>query len=167
MSRNPCPPLHHPLLWPKKSFNKTRKHSGRTTQIHTFVKENHNLLKGFHEMDVVVAVFLNLLQEDQLWLALGAEHSQEWSVLLEEERGGRPFTFVGGIGLMPLEAQQSPGDVLRKLPLWGLSYYNIVSNQNEFSIPAPYRISLIEPVKRDQIGTPGSVKSQRLCYVFV
>ena len=61
-----CFPIYFPLLWPKKSFNKTRKHSGRTTQIHTFVKENHNLLKGFHEMDVVIAVFLNLLQKDQL-----------------------------------------------------------------------------------------------------
>lgn len=165
MSRNPCPPPHHPLLWPKKSFNKTREHSGRTTQIHTFVKENHNLLKGFHEMDVVVTVFLNLLQKDQLWLALGTEHSQEWSVLLEQERGGRPFTFVAGVGLMPLEAQRSPGDVLRKLPLWGLSYYNIVSNQNEIFIPAPYQISLIVPAKRDQIGTPDSIRDN--CYVTV
>jgi hypothetical protein len=31
----------------------------------TFIKENHNLLKGFHEVDVVITVFLNLLEEDQ------------------------------------------------------------------------------------------------------
>lgn len=32
----------------------------------TFIKENHDLLEGFHEVDVVIAVFLNLLQEDKL-----------------------------------------------------------------------------------------------------
>ena len=32
----------------------------------TFVEENHDLLKGFHEVDVVVTVFLHLLEEDQL-----------------------------------------------------------------------------------------------------
>ena len=51
-----------------------------------------------------------------------------------------------------------PGDLLRKLPLWGLFYYNFVSNQNEFFIPASYQNSLIVPAKRDQIGTPDSVR---------
>lgn len=51
----------------------------------TFVKENHDLLEGFHEMDVVITVFLNFLEEDQLGLALGAEHSQQGSILLEQK----------------------------------------------------------------------------------
>ena len=68
---------------------------------------------------------------------------------------------------MPLEPQRSPGDLLRKLPLCGLSYYNIVSNQNEVFIPAPYQISLIVPAKRDQIGTPDSVRDNCYATVFV
>lgn len=68
----------------------------------TFVEENHDLLEGLHEVDVVVAVFLNLLQQDELRLALGTEHSQQGSVLLEQSRGqkvrpGGPFQ-----GCMPV-----------------------------------------------------------------
>lgn len=59
----------------------------------TFIKENHDLLEGFHEVDVVIAVFLNLLQEDKLWLALGTEHGQQGSVLLEQSRGKRCVTW--------------------------------------------------------------------------
>lgn len=50
----------------------------------TFIKQNHDLLKGFHEVDVVVTVLLDLLEEDQLGLALGAEHSQQGRILLEQ-----------------------------------------------------------------------------------
>lgn len=56
--------------------------TGGTTWMDTFIEENHDLLKGFHEVDVVVTVLLNLLQQDQLGLALGAEHSQQRGVLL-------------------------------------------------------------------------------------
>lgn len=65
---------------------------GRSTDG-TFIKENHDLLEGFHEVDVVIAVFLNLLQEDKLWLALGTEHGQQGSVLLEQSRGKRCVTW--------------------------------------------------------------------------
>lgn len=57
-------------------------------------------------MDVVVTVFLNLLEEDQLGLALGAEHSQQWGILLPQKWGEKPLIFVGRTGLRTLESQQ-------------------------------------------------------------
>lgn len=73
----------------------------------TFVEENHDLLEGLHEVDVVVAVLLNLLQQDELRLALGTEHSQQGSILLEQSRGEevRP----GGLGPILLESQHHGG----------------------------------------------------------
>lgn len=67
----------------------------------TFVEENHNLLKGLHEVDVVVAVLLDLLQQGQLRLALGAEHSQEGSVLLQREWTAKPSLVGEDQGLGP------------------------------------------------------------------
>lgn len=35
-------------------------------QTFTFIEEYHDLLKGFHEVDVVVTVLLHLLEKNQL-----------------------------------------------------------------------------------------------------
>lgn len=48
----------------------------------TFVEEHHDLLKGLHEVDVVVAVLLDLQEQHQLRLALSAEQCQQRSVVL-------------------------------------------------------------------------------------
>lgn len=81
-----------------KSCNRMWTPRGRPMGTDTFVKENHDLLKRLHEVDVVVTVLLDLLQEDQLWLALGAEHGQQGSVLLQEECELKTLTFLGGTG---------------------------------------------------------------------
>lgn len=58
----------------------------KTKQPTTFVKENNNLLKGFHEVDVVIAVFLDLLKKHELRLALCAENGQQGCVLLQDKK---------------------------------------------------------------------------------
>lgn len=50
----------------------------------TFVEEHHYLGEGFHEVDVVVAVLLDLQQQHQLRLTLSAEHCQQRSIVLRE-----------------------------------------------------------------------------------
>lgn len=51
---------------PKQNQKNPWKCRGRATWIDTFIKENHDLLKSFHEMDVVITIFLNLLEEYEL-----------------------------------------------------------------------------------------------------
>ena len=54
---------------------------------HTFIQEDHDLLEGLHEVDVVVAVLLDLDKQADLGLALGGEGLEQGAVLLREERG--------------------------------------------------------------------------------
>lgn len=51
----------------------------------TFVEEHHNLLKGLHEVDVVVAVLLDLQQQAELGQTLGGEGFQQKAVLLQKQ----------------------------------------------------------------------------------
>lgn len=51
----------------------------------TFVKKHHDLLEGLHEVDIVVAVLLDLQQEGELRQALGGEGLQQWAVLLQNK----------------------------------------------------------------------------------
>ncbi len=55
----------------------------------TFVEEHHDLLEGLHEVDVVVAVLLDLQQQAELGQTLGGEGFQQKAVLLhkQEKRG--------------------------------------------------------------------------------
>lgn len=48
----------------------------------TFVEEHHDLLEGLHEVDVVVAVLLNLQQQTEFRQTLGGEGFQQKAVLL-------------------------------------------------------------------------------------
>lgn len=52
----------------------------------TFVEEHHDLLKGLHEVDVVVAVLLDLHEQAELRLTLGGEGFQQNAVLLQEKQ---------------------------------------------------------------------------------
>ena len=51
-------------------------------ELLTFVEEHYDLLKGLHEVDVVIAVLLDLQQESELRQALGGKGFQEGTVLL-------------------------------------------------------------------------------------
>ncbi len=51
----------------------------------TFVEEHHDLLKGLHEVDVVVAVLLDLQQQAELGQTLGGEGFQQKAVLLQKQ----------------------------------------------------------------------------------
>lgn len=51
----------------------------------TFVEEHHDLLEGVHEVDVVVAVLLDLQQQAELRQTLGGEGFQQCAVLLHRE----------------------------------------------------------------------------------
>lgn len=48
----------------------------------TFIEEHHNLGKGLHEVDVIIAVLLDLKQQVELRLTLGGEGFQQKAVLL-------------------------------------------------------------------------------------
>lgn len=48
----------------------------------TFVEEHHYFLEGFHEVDVVITVLLNLEQQSQFRLTLGCKGSKKRAVLL-------------------------------------------------------------------------------------
>ena len=61
----------------------------------TFVEEDHDLLEGLHEVNVVVAVLLDLDQEADLRLALGGEGLKQGAVLLWE-RGEHVCLIMGG-----------------------------------------------------------------------
>lgn len=50
----------------------------------TFVEEHHDLGEGLHEVDVVVAVLLDLQQQAELRLTLGGEGFQQKAVLLQD-----------------------------------------------------------------------------------
>lgn len=52
----------------------------------TFVEEHHDLLKRLHEVDVVVAVLLDLQQQADLGQTLGGEGFQQRAVLLQVPR---------------------------------------------------------------------------------
>ena len=56
--------------------------NARTTL--TFVKQHHDLLEGLHEVDVVIAVLLDLQQQGELREALGGERFQQKAVLLRK-----------------------------------------------------------------------------------
>lgn len=47
-------------------MEKGRKGGRKEVWSNTFIKEHHNLLKGFHKVDVIITVLLNLLEKDQL-----------------------------------------------------------------------------------------------------
>lgn len=49
----------------------------------TFVEEDDDLRKGLDEVDVVIAVILDLQQQHELGLALRAEHGQQGGVVLQ------------------------------------------------------------------------------------
>lgn len=50
---------------PSSALRASAKHRGTVSgHENTFIEEDHDLLEGFHEVDVVVAVLLHLLQED-------------------------------------------------------------------------------------------------------
>lgn len=53
----------------------------------TFVEEHHDLGEGLHEVDVVIAVLLDLQQQAELRLTLGGEGFQQKAVLLQEGQG--------------------------------------------------------------------------------
>lgn len=53
--------------------------------IPTFVEEHHDLLKGLHEVDVVIAVLLDLQQQAELGQTLGGEGFQQRAVLLQDQ----------------------------------------------------------------------------------
>lgn len=55
---------------------------GEKRETGTFVEEHHDLLKGLHEVDVVVAVLLNLQQQTEFRQTLGGEGFQQKAVLL-------------------------------------------------------------------------------------
>ena len=59
-------------------------------ELLTFVEEHHYLGEGLHEVDVVIAVLLDLQQQHQLRLTLSAEHCQQRSVVLTE----RTHTYI-------------------------------------------------------------------------
>ena len=48
----------------------------------TFVEEHHYLWEGLHEVDVVIAVLLDLQEQHKLRLTLSAEHCQQRSIVL-------------------------------------------------------------------------------------
>lgn len=50
----------------------------------TLVEEYHYLREGLHEVDVVIAVLLDLQQQHQLRLTLSAEHCQQRSIVLRK-----------------------------------------------------------------------------------
>lgn len=52
----------------------------------TFVEEHNNLLKSLHEVDVVVAVLLDLQQQTEFRQTLGGEGFQQKAVLLWRKR---------------------------------------------------------------------------------
>lgn len=54
----------------------------RRERRRTFVEEHHDLLEGPHEVDVVVAVLLDLQQQAELRQTLGGEGFQQEAVLL-------------------------------------------------------------------------------------
>ena len=54
----------------------------------TFVEEHHDLLEGLHEVDVVVAVLLDLQQQAELGQTLGGEGFQQQAVLLRRRNTG-------------------------------------------------------------------------------
>lgn len=56
----------------------------------TFVEEHHYLLKGLHEVDVVVAVLLDLKQQAELGQTLGGEGFQQRAVLLQDRETIKP-----------------------------------------------------------------------------
>lgn len=64
---------------PAESGTKEPEHPRRRT----FVEEHHDLLEGLHEVDVVVAVLLDLQQQSELRQALGREGLQQGAVLLK------------------------------------------------------------------------------------
>lgn len=64
----------------------------RPPQTLTFVEEHHDLLKAPHEVDVVVAVLLDLQQEVELRQTLGGEGFQQKAVLLQRKME-KPVTF--------------------------------------------------------------------------
>ena len=55
---------------------------GKEGQPGTFIEEHHDLLEGLHEVDVVVAVLLNLQQQAELRQTLRGEGFQQKAVLL-------------------------------------------------------------------------------------
>lgn len=61
------------------------KQSGSVIGTQTFVEEHHDLLEGLHEVDVVVAVLLDLQQQAELGQTLGGEGFQKKAVLLRRE----------------------------------------------------------------------------------
>lgn len=56
------------------------------TTTPTFVEEHHDLLKSLHEVNVVVAVLLDLQQQAKLRQTLGGEGFQQKAVLLQKKR---------------------------------------------------------------------------------
>ena len=64
----------------------------------TFVEEDHDLLEGLHEVNVVVAVLLDLDQEADLRLALGGEGLKQGAVLLWER--GQYVCLIMGLFLL-------------------------------------------------------------------
>lgn len=65
----------------------------------TFVEEHHDLLKGLHEVDVVVAVLLDLQQQAELGQTLGGEGFQQKAVLLQRRETTRRYVRENGTQL--------------------------------------------------------------------
>lgn len=55
----------------------------KKTKKCTFVEQNNNFLESLHEVDIVIAVLLDLKQECEFREALGGKGLQQWAVLLE------------------------------------------------------------------------------------
>lgn len=62
----------------------TRKQEPCERNYLTFVEQNNNFLEGLHEVDVVIAIFLDLQQKSKFWDALGCKSLQQWAVLLKK-----------------------------------------------------------------------------------
>lgn len=63
-----------------------QKSGGGRRGTRTFVEQHHDLLEGLHEVDVVVAVLLDLQQQAELGETLGGEGLQQEAVLLRGRR---------------------------------------------------------------------------------
>lgn len=75
---------HNPFPPPLKLFTLAEHHAAhRQRHTHTFVEQHHNLLEGLHEVDVVVAVLLDLQEQCEFRQALCRERFQQRAVLLQ------------------------------------------------------------------------------------
>ena len=69
--------IHYKAIKIHTTIKKNKKNN------YSFIKKHHYFLEGFHEMNVVIAILLNLQLQSRLRLTLSSEGSKERAVLLQ------------------------------------------------------------------------------------